>query len=257
MRGGHHAVGGEAELLVNDLVGGAGAVVLDRQALAVVADEVAPAHRRADAITAEFMDVGIGTEGGREIARLAVVEGEYNREESPRRVWDDFSPPNFGYPEAKGQTYQLTSEQFAVNQVGHYVKKLGAENHAGGANWIFSDSTSGGRVAVKVLPHLDEPWRDVFDAGRNSPEGTRERFTLNGLTPGRPLRLMFRAAPVTDLRIPVLADGKSVGTLALPRRDGWLEVSLDLPPPAQRTLHVELGPSGERVLYHVWAIQDF
>lgn len=108
------------------------------------------AHRRADAITAEFMDVGIGTEGGREIARLAVVEGEYNREESPRRVWDNFSPPNFGYPEAKGQTYQLTSEQFAVNQVGHYVKKLGADNHAGGANWIFSDSTSGGRVGVEV-----------------------------------------------------------------------------------------------------------
>ncbi len=108
------------------------------------------AHRRADQITAEFMDVGIGTEGGREIARLPVVEGEYNREESPRRVWDDASPPNFGYPEAKGQTYQLTSEQFAVNQVKHYVTKLGPDHHAGGANWIFSDSTSGGRVAVEV-----------------------------------------------------------------------------------------------------------
>ncbi len=108
------------------------------------------AHRRADAITAEFMDVGIGTEGGREIKRLPVVEGEYDREESPRRVWDDPSPPNFGYPEAKGQTYQLTSEQFAVNQVQHYVTKLGAPNHAGGANWIFSDSTSGGRVTVEV-----------------------------------------------------------------------------------------------------------
>jgi len=51
--------------------------------------------------------VGIGTEGGREIATLPVVEGEYDREESPRRVWDDYSPPNFGYPEAKGQTYDL------------------------------------------------------------------------------------------------------------------------------------------------------
>jgi beta-galactosidase len=108
------------------------------------------AHRRADQITAEVMDVGIGTEGGREIAALPVVEGEYNREESPRRVWDDASPPRFGYPEAKGQTYQLTSEQFAVNQVAHFVKKLGAPEHSGGANWIFSDSTSGGRVAVEV-----------------------------------------------------------------------------------------------------------
>ena len=67
------------------------------------------------------MDVGIGTEGGREISSLPVVEGEYNREESPRRVWDNFSPPNFGYPEAKGMTYQLTSEPFAVNPVTHWM----------------------------------------------------------------------------------------------------------------------------------------
>ena len=108
------------------------------------------AHRRADAITAEFMDLGVGTEGGREIATLPVVEGEYDREESPRRVWDDTSPPNFGYPEAKGMTYQLTSEQYAVNQISQFVKKLGAPEHSGGANWIFSDSTSGGRVPAEV-----------------------------------------------------------------------------------------------------------
>jgi beta-galactosidase len=108
------------------------------------------AHRRADKTTAEFMDICIGTEGGREIKEMPVVEGEYDREESPRRAWDDFSPPKFGYPEAKGQTYQLTSEQYAVNQVPQFVRKLGAENHCGGSNWIFSDSTSGGRVAVEV-----------------------------------------------------------------------------------------------------------
>ena len=108
------------------------------------------AHRRADAVTAEFQDIAIGTEGGREIATLPVVEGEYDREESPRRVWDDASPPNFGYPEAKGMTYDLTSEQYAVNQVAQFVKKLGAPEHSGGANWIFSDSTSGGRVPAEV-----------------------------------------------------------------------------------------------------------
>jgi beta-galactosidase len=107
-------------------------------------------HRRADKITAEFMELGIGTEGGREITTLPVVEGEYNREESPRRVWDNFSPPKFGYPEGVGQTYHLNSEQFAVNQVAQFVRKLGALDHSGGANWIFSDSTSGGRVACEV-----------------------------------------------------------------------------------------------------------
>lgn len=111
------------------------------------------AHRRADKVTAEFMTVGVGTEGGQEIKELPVFEGEYDREESPRRVWDDVTPrPGgvLGYPEAAGQTYQLTSEQFAANEVAQYVKKLGAPAHAGGANWIFSDSTSGGRVATEV-----------------------------------------------------------------------------------------------------------
>jgi beta-galactosidase len=109
------------------------------------------AHRRADQTDAQFMDVCIGTEGGHEIPHLPVVEGEYDREESPRRVWDDFSPPNFGYPEAKGKSdYILTSEQYAANEVKQYVLKVGAPNHSGGANWIFSDSTSGGRDAAEV-----------------------------------------------------------------------------------------------------------
>ena len=107
------------------------------------------AHRHTDAVTAEFQEVMIGTEGGREFPHLPVVEGEYDREESPRRVWDNSSPPNFGYPEAKGMVYQLTSEQFAANEVTQF-KKIAPASHAGGANWIFSDSTSGGRVPAEV-----------------------------------------------------------------------------------------------------------
>ena len=113
----------------------------------------------------------------------------------------------------------------------------------------------GGRVASKLLPHLEHPERDVFDAGRNTPEGTRERFLLRGVLPGRPLRLVFRAAPVADLTVPVSIDGRAAGTLVLPRTDGWLEAGVDLPPPSGSQLAVELGPSGERNLYHVWAVQ--
>ncbi len=111
------------------------------------------AFRRSSQVDAKYEDVGVGAEGGREIARLPVVEGEYDREESPRRVWDKYSPPNFGYPEAADLTqnaYDLTSEEYAVNEVGQYVRKVGASNHSGGANWIFSDTTSGGRVRVEV-----------------------------------------------------------------------------------------------------------
>ena len=109
------------------------------------------AMRRADQTDGKYMDVCIGTEGGREIPRLPVVEGEYDREESPRRVWDTLSPPEYGYPEAKGKSdYILTSEEYAINEVSQYVTKLGAANHCGGANWIFSDSTSGGRDGAEV-----------------------------------------------------------------------------------------------------------
>ena len=114
---------------------------------------------------------------------------------------------------------------------------------------------SGGRVAVKLLPNPAVPSRDVFDAGRNSPEGTRERFTLDGIHPNEPVTLVFRAAPVADLDVPVLIDGTPAGSVHLPRTDGWVEVELRLPPLEHSRVRVELGGSGERVLYHVWAVQ--
>ena len=126
------------------------------QALRGCMDEYDPhggrafAIRGADQIDNQFMDVCIGTDGSRDMGSLPVVEGEYDREESPRRVWDDFSPPEFGYPEAKGQTYDLNSEQYAVDEVAQYIHKVVMPNRCGGANWIFSDSTSGGRNTVEV-----------------------------------------------------------------------------------------------------------
>jgi len=58
-----------------------------------------------------IMDVCIGTEGGREVATLPVVEGEYDREESPRRVWMNFRR-RILLSEAKGKSdYVETSEQ--------------------------------------------------------------------------------------------------------------------------------------------------
>jgi hypothetical protein len=114
---------------------------------------------------------------------------------------------------------------------------------------------SGGRVAVKVLPNPSDPKRDLFDAGRNTPEGTRERFTLSGIEPKQPLALVFRVAPVAARSVPVAIDGIPVGHLELPRTDGWAELVLGVPPVDRTSIRVELGESGERVFYHVWAVQ--
>ncbi|HUB65938.1 MAG TPA: DUF4982 domain-containing protein [Candidatus Methylacidiphilales bacterium] len=106
-------------------------------------------QRRADAIVEKYSQVSIGTEG--QISpRLPTIEGEYDREESPRRVWDNDSPPDFGYLAGKGQTYDLTSEQYALNEITQYLNKIGMPSHTGGANWIFSDSTCGGRNTSEV-----------------------------------------------------------------------------------------------------------
>jgi beta-galactosidase len=113
--------------------------------------------RRPNEIDGKYLDIMTGTEGGHEIKKLPNVEGEYDREESPRRVWDNYSPPNFGYKEiadaekatGKKQTWDLNSEQFAVDQAVQY-EKISAPSHNGGAKWIYSDTTSGGRVTVET-----------------------------------------------------------------------------------------------------------
>lgn len=109
------------------------------------------AHRRCDINMANYVDVSIGTEGSWELKSkgLPVVEGEYNREEAARRVWDRATPGYEDYHTAQGSAYDLTSEDLAKNQARHY-EKISHPAHCGGANWIFSDSTSHGRVYSEV-----------------------------------------------------------------------------------------------------------
>ena len=104
-------------------------------------------HRRANNVVKPYCDLTISTEGSGYIRGLPTIEGEYNREESPRRVWDRKTPPYENW-HAVG-SYDLTAEQYAINQLFHY-QKIAPRSHGGGANWIFVDSTSGGRVESEV-----------------------------------------------------------------------------------------------------------
>jgi beta-galactosidase len=113
-------------------------------------------NRRADVKTDSegYVTIEIGTEGWeREYPDLPIVESEYMREEAPRRIWDKQSPDDnfFSHPNLKKNTYKITSEEFAVRQVKHWWDKIGKKAyHAGGANWIFSDGTHGGRGQTEV-----------------------------------------------------------------------------------------------------------
>lgn len=102
----------------------------------------------------DSIDLELGTVGRtRALPTLPVVETEYDRTETPRRVWDKFSPPDFGHLgklEAEN-TYDLTSEGFATNAIDQWWTLFGNKpDHSGGANWIFSDGTHGTRQRTDV-----------------------------------------------------------------------------------------------------------
>jgi beta-galactosidase len=85
---------------------------------------------------------------GRGLPSLPAVEGEYDRTEVPRRVWDKFSPPDFGRlgRNEEHNTYHLAQEGFATNAICEWWTKFGSDpTHSGGANWIFSDGPHGTR----------------------------------------------------------------------------------------------------------------
>lgn len=104
-------------------------------------------HRSPDAVVGEYSTVSVTMEGNGYSENMCPIEGEYNREESPRRVWDR-QTPGFEDWHAVG-SYDLTAEQFALNQCWQY-DKVSMDHHGGGANWIFTDSTSGGRVSTET-----------------------------------------------------------------------------------------------------------
>jgi beta-galactosidase len=85
---------------------------------------------------------------------LGVFEGEYNRFESPRRVWDPLTPPHTGWtnPPAGSQQWQTAqdSEQSSVEQAIEWNGFAKNPGHSGGANWHFSDEPTHRRVFTDV-----------------------------------------------------------------------------------------------------------
>lgn len=121
------------------------------------------ALRQGDSTMAPYVDVGVTTQGGSSMNNASCgnkpdVEGEYNRLEARRGVWDlktsgyeDFSNKLGSTAAGQETTYgKVTSEEFAKSQITSFITMIGGVSHSGGANWIFSDSTSHGRVISEV-----------------------------------------------------------------------------------------------------------
>jgi beta-galactosidase len=85
--------------------------------------------------------------------RKPLIECEYTRDEAPRRVWDTYSPPDFGYLTGPDVTYHWTSEDFAGTVAastryefwGQRIQGPGDRRYSGAAALIWADSNQHGR----------------------------------------------------------------------------------------------------------------
>jgi beta-galactosidase len=102
-----------------------------------------------------FFDVLESTLGAEYTAGLGlgVFEGEYDRFESPRRVWDPLTPPYVGWTNPAGPQDWATAqdaESSVVDEVAEWDGFLKNTGHAGGANWHFTDEPTHRRVFTDV-----------------------------------------------------------------------------------------------------------
>ncbi|MBQ7182843.1 MAG: hypothetical protein IJR97_02575 [Clostridia bacterium] len=122
----------------------------------------------------------VGTMLDRHAARFLALHGpvtetEYSREEAPRRVWDDFTPPDFDYRDrylGKGgrkqkglDFYDLTSEDLALH-------------NASGCSEFFFDRIGGASRKDYYSACAALCWTDSAQHGRQS-------FSENGRMSGR------------------------------------------------------------------------
>ncbi len=113
------------------------------------------AIRRADNVRTilDYVDVVEITEGGASsITSKPLIEGEYNRLEVRRGVWDNYTPgyENFKNVSSSPDYVNVTNESYALSQITKYNTVYNNTHYVGGANWIFSDTISHGRVNSEV-----------------------------------------------------------------------------------------------------------
>jgi hypothetical protein len=120
---------------------------------------------------------------------------------------------------------------------------------------ILSETTDPGDAPIHQSAH-----GDVFDSGRRFAPGGAESFTVRGLEPHKPLRLVLRTAPEHREQVAVVAGGRGIGQLDVPPGSGWVEASMSIPEGAiasdgSVTFALQNVGDADFVDYHVWIEQ--
>lgn len=173
---------------------------------------------------------------GRGLPSLPAVEGEYDRTEVPRRVWDKFSPPDFGHlgKEEAGNTYHLDQEGFATNAIADWWTKFGGDpSHSGGANWIFSDGTHGSRQVTDVARASGEvdgvrlPKEAYYALQAAWDEKPRVHLIGHWNYPAGTVKPMFAVARADKVELFVNGRSKGTGQRSLDTLFSWADVQFE------------------------------
>ena len=161
-----------------------------------------------------------------------ILECEYAREESPRRVWDDYTPPNYDYVckytgngEVSGEdTYDLTQEDFIRSNFGS----------SGGYTYYYGNRV-GGRLLNAYSGCAALCWTDSIQHGRNT--GSENARMSGRVDPVRIPKPSFYAYQAAQSRVPRV---KIVGHWSYPKVSATTYVTPDgtVRDPTKKTVYV-------------------
>lgn len=169
--------------------------------------------------------------------RMPIIECEYTRDEAPRRVWDDFSPPDFDYVRGPSTTYDLTSEQFAGPHAAQtryefWSQRIqgpaaaSARRYSGSAALVWADSNQHGRQygweCARLSGRVDAlrlP-KESLHTYRAMQSDTPDVHLIGHWTyPAGTVKTMYAMASVGTHQVDLVVNGTVVATSTTPTYD--------------------------------------
>jgi beta-galactosidase len=174
--------------------------------------------------------------------RAPLIETEDFRDEAARGIWDDFSPPHFGFkphvvagangrPGLGGDTYHWTSETFCLAGAARYASYLrnridnpdpAHSKWSGYASIYFTDSDADGRQdgseVLRVSGKMDGVRlpKEMFFVSRVMQSATPDLHIIGHWNyPPNTVKTVYVAATPCD-RVELFVNGKSVGVATRP-----------------------------------------
>ena len=162
--------------------------------------------------------------------RAPLIETEDFRDEGARRFWDDFSPPYFGFKKGPNDTYQYTSESFALAGIARYRAYWDnrisngdpdRSKWSGYASIYFSDSDADGRQdsseVARVSGKVDAVRlpKEIYFAHRVMQNEQPDIHILGHWSyPDKTVKTVYVAANTQSVEL--FVNGKSAGVNARP-----------------------------------------